>query len=207
MSDPGELPLAVKVAAATRSYPGETANGDAWAVQRHAGTYRIAVIDGLGHGPAAAAAAAAALRCLGRTPGLDPAASLLACHAALAGTRGAAISVVTIDPVGGRLSFAGVGNVEARLWSAGTAHRPMVYRGIVGAAVPTVRAFNFPLADDWLLVVHTDGIQLRNEPETLPAFAARDAQALADSILARWGRETDDATALVVVPAAVPTGP
>jgi len=48
---------ALVVAGVSRPYPGETVNGDAWAVHRHGGAGRIALVDGLGHGPEAAVAA------------------------------------------------------------------------------------------------------------------------------------------------------
>jgi hypothetical protein len=193
--------LHVHVAAATRPHPGEIVNGDAWTVQWHDGACRVAVIDGLGHGPQAAAAAQAAVRALAGAPHLGPEEALRVCHAALAGTRGAGVSVARIAAPGDRLTFAGVGNVEARLWQPDRLQRPLVLRGIVGAVLPSPRAFDFALHGDWVLLVHTDGVQMRSEPETLRAFARRDLQTLADEIIARWARPMDDATAVVVAPA------
>ncbi|HEU5315975.1 MAG TPA: SpoIIE family protein phosphatase [Chloroflexota bacterium] len=197
-------PLNVAFAAATRPHPAEHVNGDAWRVWapdagRH--TYRVAVVDGLGHGPLAAAAAAAALASLDATRAESLSEALLRCHTALRGTRGAAVSLAEIDVTRAELDFVGVGNVEARVWPAGAsqrAERPLVYRGVVGAAVPRVRAFTLPLPTDWRLVIHTDGVSARFNQADLPRDD--DAQSLADLILDRWSRPTDDATVVVCSP-------
>lgn len=191
--------VAVKLAlaAANRPHPGETVSGDAWQIDRHAAIWRIAVIDGLGHGPVAAAAARAARETLAAQPSLEPADVLRLCHQALAKSRGAAISIARIDLDAGRLTYAGVGNVEARLWQGSHAERLIAFRGIVGWVLPTIRAFEFPLGDDWLLLLHTDGVSSRCEPERLPEFPGGSPQELADAVLRTWGRDTDDATVLI----------
>lgn len=196
-------PLAIGTA--TRPIPGETENGDASQVSWQGGACRIALVDGVGHGPPAAAAANAACATLTAHPELDPAAALRECHRALAGTRGAVIGIARIDPAAARLTFAGVGNIEASLWLEGSRQRPISYRGILGVALPSVRAFDFDLAGDWCLLLHSDGISSRAEIETLPEFATRQMPALAEAVLARWARPTDDATVIAVCPAARPT--
>jgi serine phosphatase RsbU (regulator of sigma subunit) len=190
-----ERPLTV--AAASRPHPGEAVNGDAWIVVPHEGGCLLAVIDGLGHGPEAAAAAHAASDVLAAAPHLAPAEALQACHSALRGTRGAAISVVQIVPASQRLVYAGVGNVEARLRLADGWQRPIAYRGIVGAVMPRVRSFELTLAPDWLLVLHTDGVSARFDLDQLAPEVRDNPQPLADAILAGWARQTDDATVVV----------
>jgi hypothetical protein len=190
----------VRIGAASRTFPGESANGDGWAATWDGAACRLTVVDGLGHGPEAAAATRAALDALAARPALPPGDALRACHAALGGTRGAAISVARIEPARRHLSFAGVGNVEARLWAngpTGPASRPIAYRGIVGSALPTVRVADYDLADGWLLILHTDGVSARFELDAAGGRGAIDPQALAETLLARWGRQTDDATAVV----------
>jgi serine phosphatase RsbU (regulator of sigma subunit) len=193
----------IAVAVASRPYPGETENGDAWAIQQSPGRWRIALIDGLGHGPAAAAAAAAAKAVLAARPELGPAEAIRACHAALAGTRGAAISIVTIDVPAEQLTYAGVGNVEGILFQHGNGKHLTIYRGIVGSSIPTIRPFPLELGAEWMLLLHTDGVSARL---TLPEdgmFMVNGLQALADSILLTWGRATDDATVVIASPAQI----
>ena len=190
----------IAISAASRPHSDERINGDAWAVHRHRTTWRIAVIDGLGHGPLAAEAAREAVRVLDANPTAAPTNALHACHAALAGTRGAAISIAALDLAAGRLTYAGIGNVEAHLWQGGRTHRPITYRGIVGSAMRIVRSFDLALDGDWLLVLHTDGLSARLELPA-PESARTDLQAVADDRLARWSRPSDDATVVVAAPA------
>jgi serine phosphatase RsbU (regulator of sigma subunit) len=188
------------IAAAGRPYPGESRSGDAWAAHWQAGGCRLALVDGLGHGPAAAAAADAALALLDMRPELGPAEALCACDAALRGTRGAALALAQIDAHAGRLTYAGVGNIEARLWIAGQWQRPISYRGIVGGALPRVRVFEFTLSAPWLLVMHTDGVRDRFELDLATQPGEGALQTLAESLLHDWARPTDDATIVLAAP-------
>ena len=190
----------VTVAVAARPYPGETVNGDAWQVDWHGPVCRIALVDGLGHGPQAAIAALAALAALADEPALDPVDAVHCCHDALKGTRGAALLVVSIDVSRGQLVGAGAGNVEARLCQDGEAKQLMTDRGIVGSVLPRVRPVEMALAPDWLLLMYTDGIKKRFDAAS-QFEAAPDGNQLAQTILNEWGRATDDATVLVVQPA------
>jgi len=187
----------ILIAAASRPYPTEVANGDAWHVDWQPSGCRIAVIDGLGHGPAAAEAASRARDALVDAPEADPIEGLRRCHGALRGSRGAAVSVITLDVIDNRLTYAGVGNVDARLMANGRTVRMPSMRGIVGATLPTLRSFEEALPPGWILFVHTDGIKDRFDPEELLEADRAEPQRLADAILARWGRATDDATIVV----------
>ena len=193
-------PRAVEIAVATRPYPGESANGDACQVDWYGKYCRIAVIDGLGHGPAAADAAAAACQILAAHPELAPEPALRACHATLVRTRGAAMAVARIDLSVHELIYAGVGNVEGSLWQTERSERLVAYRGIVGATFPRVRAFSFELGRQWLLLMHTDGIRTHRQ-EPLLEQPMPDLERAAESILDRFGRSTDDATVLLARPA------
>jgi serine phosphatase RsbU (regulator of sigma subunit) len=188
------------VAVASRAYPGEEVSGDAWTVESTGSTVRLAVFDGLGHGPVAAAAAAAGLATLRARPELDPLAALRACHAALRATRGAAVSIASVDLVERRLVFAGVGNVEARVWTGGRVQRPIAYRGIVGSIMPSSRAIELELEPPWALMMYSDGVSSRLDPGDLAAVAPADLQAHADSLIAAWGRASDDVTLLLARP-------
>jgi len=83
---------------------------------------------------------------------------------------------------------------------------PISYRGIVGSTMPRVRTFGFRLTGGWRLLLRTDGISARFDLASLaPSETASgpDAlQTLADAVLAGWGQNTDDATVVIVSPAA-----
>ena len=193
----GERPITIAVAA--HPFPGETVSGDACQIDWDGSVCRIAVVDGLGHGPQAAAAAAAAVTDLAAHPTRDPAAAILGCHEALKGTRGAALLVVLVDVGAGQLTFAGVGNVEAQLWQDEQTQHLVSDRGIVGSVLPRLRPVAVALGEHWRLLMYTDGIRNRFDLGALPETAAggRDC---AEAVLKTWGRQTDDATVLVAQP-------
>src|SRR5690348_888551 len=120
----------IRVVIAARPYPGEQVSGDLCSIQPGTGAYRIALIDGLGHGGDAAVAARAADEALATHPDLTALDALMACHRALSGTRGAAITIASVDLERAQLTYAGVGNVEGRLWQQNREQRLMVHRGI-----------------------------------------------------------------------------
>lgn len=189
----------MKIASATRAFPGEIANGDLAAVTLNEGAARLALIDGLGHGPEAATAAETAGKVLTTHPNLSPTEALRLCHVALRGTRGAAISVIAIDPAADHLVFAGVGNVDARLWSVDRTQQFIPNRGIVGATLPTIRPIELDLPRRWRLLMYSDGVSGRFDWSELADLADADPLALAEAVLARRARDTDDATVIAVL--------
>jgi hypothetical protein len=110
------------------------------------------------------------------------------------------MSIARLDVARRELLYAGIGNVEAHLWQDGRRERLIAYRGIVGSAIRTIRPFTLRLAEEWLLLLHSDGISARADVEALglpqPLVPADAAQAILD----RYARAHDDALALVAVP-------
>ena len=194
----------IAIAAASRPFPGEAENGDAWIAHWQGERCRVAVIDGLGHGPAAASAARLAVATLEAFPELAPVEALSACQRALAGSRGAVGAIVQIDPTARRLIHAGIGNIEGHLGSATRTARLISDRGIVGGAARQIRAYQTDLEDDWLLLLHTDGVSARFSLREQALRYSADPQSMADGILAEWGRLSDDATVVVACPAGRP---
>ena len=185
---------ALRYAGASRPVPGESANGDQWLVQERTGSIRVAVIDGLGHGPEAEAASLAAIAELTAAPDLGPVEVLVRCDRALRGTRGAAGSVVVIDPSRKRLEFAGVGNVEGQVFGANGEQHFSPTRGILGRGIRAPRLLEFALEDDWAVVLYSDGIRTSE----MSALVREAGERSAEDILRTWARKTDDATIVVV---------
>ncbi|HET9015204.1 MAG TPA: SpoIIE family protein phosphatase [Thermomicrobiaceae bacterium] len=181
-----------------RNHPAETVCGDAWTVDWVGSCCRVAVIDGLGHGPAAAEAARAAVLRLEQDASLDPAAALLACHHALKGTRGAAATIAAIDLSATRLTYAGVGNVEGRLVTPGGDERLVAFRGIVGGHHLHLRPLSLDLVEPWTFILHTDGVSARFDTDDVPELESGDPSQVASAILERYGRDHDDATVVVL---------
>ncbi|MFE5889750.1 SpoIIE family protein phosphatase [Streptomyces sp. NPDC056468] len=140
-------------------------SGDAWTCVRTSDHVTLMLADGLGHGPLAADASSAAVEAVRTAPHLPPADLLRRLHGALRDTRGAAVAVAQLDVTAGRLSFAGVGNVGARLRRGDSWHGLVSRPGIVGAHFPAqLPAHQETWTDDCLLVLHSDGLPSRWSP-------------------------------------------
>jgi negative regulator of sigma-B (phosphoserine phosphatase) len=156
------------------------------------------VIDGLGHGPEAADAAETCAQVV-RSHAEAPAQELLhACHEALLKTRGVVMTAAWFDLEREQLSWAGVGNVDARLVRSGPELREevaLVFGGVLGYRMPRVRPATMALGRGDLLVMITDGIDGAISPALSGGGAA---QALASRILDTHGKGNDDALAVVI---------
>ncbi len=191
-------PLAWGVAA--RTLPGQPVCGDLHLVKPLNHGVQLAVVDGLGHGETATAAAVTCLAVLERFAE-EPLASLTRrCHLALTKTRGVVMTLGYLDRPARTLTWLGVGNVEGLLLRADIKARPrservMLHAGVVGYILPDLRAGVVPLAPGDLLVFVTDGIHPGFEAGWL---SSDPPQQIADHIIERYARPTDDALALVV---------
>lgn len=175
-------------------------SGDLHVVAAHASGLVVAVADGLGHGPEAAVAAEAAAEVLGRHPDLPVTELMLRCHEALRGTRGAVLSIASFDLVAGVLEWLGVGNVEGVLvrrddGPKGGRESLLLRGGVVGYRIPPLRAVTLPVRPGDTLIFATDGIGGDFRATHAGEGSAGD---LADDILRRHGKNTDDALVLVV---------
>ena len=172
--------------------PGES--GDQHLVLLRPGGAFLGVVDGLGHGPAAAAAAHEAIRILAEAEAEAPLTALRRCHDGLRATRGAVLALAWLDSSHGRMTWLGIGTVHGVLWRSG-GHEILVSRGgVVGRKLPPPHASVLEVAPGDLLVLATDGVR--------PGFAQQapdhsQPQGIADSILARHGTGSDDALVLV----------
>ena len=191
------LPLEWGVAA--RALPGEVASGDSYVVESFDGSVLVGVVDALGHGDGAAATARVAAETL-RMHASDPIQLLIKrCHDALLGTRGAVISVAAFRTTDGTMTWLGVGDIEGVLVFADPSAVPThvvltTLGGTVGVRLPSIRPWVIPVSPGDTLIFTTDGIR---SGLATSATVAGTAQRLADQILARGFKGTDDALVLV----------
>jgi len=186
---------------ATLALPGEAQSGDRHLVKPVGSSVLVAVVDGLGHGAEAATAAQAAVAALERHSTESPMRLIERCHRALQGTRGAVMSVAVLGRPDRSMTWLGVGNVEGLLLHGDGAARSRSGReslvtrgGIVGSELPRLHPTVLPVARGDLLIFSTDGIREGFADGLSPEAAP---QHLADQILARHGKGTDDALVLV----------
>lgn len=121
------------------------------------------------------------------------------CHQALRHTRGAALSIAVFGWSDSSVIWLGVGNVGAILTRGDASARParhalLLRGGVVGYRLPPLRPEVLPVFPGDTLIMTTDGIASAYEHETTNG---RDPKQLARDILARHGKESDDALVLV----------
>lgn len=171
--------------------------GDACAVAETGDALTGLVVDGLGHGVAAAEAARSALRSFHTAPDRPLDDILTSLHRSLRHTRGAAAGVLRLRP--DRAEYCGVGNIRAVAFSGGDVlHRLAGQPGIVGWNIPTPRVRTLSLPPGTAVALHSDGIESRwsHSPST---FLLRLPPPLLAAALAHGHRRTrDDATVLTV---------
>jgi len=185
---------------ATRALEAGTQSGDRHAVVPYPGGLLAAVADGLGHGDEAAAAAKIAIRTLEASPTESITSLVQRCHQVLQGTRGAAITLASLNATDGTLSWLGIGNVEGILLCADPQADPrkigiMAHSGVVGYRIPRMRVSVLPLERGDTLILATDGIRSGFTDALAPE---QPPQRNADRILQEYGKSIDDALVLVV---------
>jgi len=183
---------------ASRALPGELVSGDLHVVAPWEHGVLFAVVDGLGHGDEATVAARTAVEVLAAHPHESVIALVQRCHRALQRTRGAVMTLLSLNTADDTATLLGVGNVEAALVRANPQGlRPresvLLRGGVVGYQLPALQASLVPFSPGDLVVFATDGVRedfgdLISAQET-PA-------ALVDRIMAQKFRGTDDGLVL-----------
>jgi serine phosphatase RsbU (regulator of sigma subunit) len=188
---------------ALRPLRGQNISGDLYVVETSEQGFLIAVIDGLGHGPQAAAAAEIAAMIL-RTHGHDSTTQLLnRCHQALKHTRGVAMSLASFNKQLNSLWWLGVGNVEGVLLRLDENEKLSIESiplrgGVIGYQLPPLRASQISLKPHDLVIFATDGIQSGFIKGLTTKDLSENPQQLADRLLAGYDKGTDDSLVLVV---------
>lgn len=197
-SAPSMTPCPLAFGAATRVHPSMNVNGDAFVVKTWDAALLVAVIDGLGHGQFAHRAAQTARRYVDTHFDQPPAEIFRgvgrACHA----TRGVVMAIARFDWARGRLTFASVGNVQARVFDSPEPMHFIVRRGILGVNAPNPLVSEHCWEPTSVMVLHSDGLKTNWNWETFRHFANGSATTLAQQLLRALAKEDDDATVVVV---------
>ena len=178
--------------------PGQDICGDTWGVQHFDDEMTVVVADGLGHGPDAHAASMEAVRILHENPSLRPKELLERIHQALRSSRGAAVSVANVNYSEDRVTFAGVGNVSAEIYSGSRAVQHLVsVNGTAGQQTQRIHEFSYPWPRNGMLVLHSDGLTTSTGVESKPGLAFCDPTMIAAVLYRDFSRGHDDATVVV----------
>jgi anti-sigma regulatory factor (Ser/Thr protein kinase) len=187
----------LEVGAVCLPKPGETVSGDAWAYQAQVDRSLLLVVDGLGHGPAAASAASEAVKIFQAYPYRSPQEIVEAAHKALRSTRGAALAIAEIDLEQSSVRFVGVGNISASIFSATQYRNLLSYNGTVGHEVRKIQEMNYPWPEDGLLIMHSDGLGTHWQLDSYPGLKSKHPSLIAGVLYRDFHRDRDDVTVLV----------
>jgi hypothetical protein len=194
--------LASQLTILERTHPREVQCGDMSFVECRASKLRLAVIDGLGHGPAAREAAQRATLALSGQLAASLEEVVLRAHDHAASTRGATLGVVDIDLEDRSLRATTVGNIRialflggGRIWSpCGTDAVLGHGRGSLHGKLE-VRVEQHPLPSDAMLALFSDGLQSQLR---LPWQRSVDPEELALQLFSNYGTASDDGTLMLL---------
>lgn len=175
--------------------PTEEVSGDAWFVLETADGLRGMVVDGLGHGPAAATAAMMAIRVAQMHASLSPPQLLERMHESLRATRGAAVAVFQLDS--DRIRYAGVGNISGAAIRQDGMSRMVSINGTLGVTVTRTKTFEYAAGPGTLIVMHSDGIGTGWSLDRYPGLSVAHPSLIAAVLYRDFTRKRDDATVLV----------
>jgi len=175
--------------------PGEPISGDGYLVLSQPARTLLVAIDGLGHGPEAVRATDMAKKAVVANSQLSVSDLFTQCDKTLKPTRGAAITIASIEKKSSTLIWAGIGNVEALLMSGNAGKETLILRnGIVGLRSQPVRCAELSLKAGDVLFMVSDGIKygfLEGIDLNANVFE------IARSVLSLHSRKTDDAMVVV----------
>jgi anti-sigma regulatory factor (Ser/Thr protein kinase) len=179
-------------------------NGDAFAVVRRGNRLVVLVADGLGHGTLAAAASGAAVHALSGLADHEPGRLLGEVNRELVSTRGAAVSIASLDldtaRGGGELVSAGMGNVSVVVVGPDAETRRIATsHGTVGArAVASPSEQRTPFPGGGALIMHSDGLHSRWTLAGRPELMRHRAPVIAAALWREQQRGSDDSMVVVV---------
>jgi hypothetical protein len=173
----------------------EAESGDLHVVAVFPGGALVALIDGLGHGPEAAAAARLAATVLEAHASDDAASLVQRCHEAIRKTRGAVMTLASLRTAGSAMTWLGVGNVDAVLVRNGKRDDALVGRaGVIGYQIPLLRPSTLAISPGDVLIMATDGI---GSGFSTDVATDHRPQEIAESLLGRFKKGSDDAHIVV----------
>ncbi len=176
----------------------EQLSGDGWSYCATQTGMAVFVADGLGHGPLAESAAREAIRAFEKAYSRPPVELLEIVHQATRSTRGAAVAVASIDLREKVVRFAGIGNIAGALIAGNEIRHMVSMNGIVGHQVRTFREFTYPWQEGAVMVLHSDGLSSHWDLRAYPGLVQKTCGLMAGVLYRDFGRERDDATAIVV---------
>lgn len=177
---------------------GEEIAGDLWAISERDCGPVIILADGLGHGLLAARAAAEAISAFRRSSETAPVSILNRVHSSLRGTRGAAVAIASIDRGGRTIRYSGIGNISGIIMQRGRPAAMVSHNGTAGFQSPRLQEFSYPLPEEALIVMHSDGLASSWNLDSHPGLRRRHPSIVAGVLYREAARQRDDVCVVVV---------
>lgn len=195
---PSLLTKPLEISGISVAYPGEPVCGDAWQHVARNSHDVFLMADGLGHGLCAAEAAKMGIEVFAARYEQTPSSILEVAHAALRSTRGAAMSVLSVDRQRRVLTYCGVGNIAGCILLGTDRQSNLVSQnGTVGMEVRRFQEFSYPWPADGILVLATDGLGTRWDLGSYPGLLNRHAGVIAGTLYRDFKRGRDDVTVVI----------
>ncbi len=189
--------MTVTWGAVCRAKQGQSVSGDIYLVCEYGdGLVLAAVIDGLGGGEEAARAARLAEETLLAHPEYPLQDLIRRSHTALHATRGAVIGVLRLDDRSHQATYVGVGNIGTHVYSRQPI-KPISKNGILGFRLPSLLEMHYTYDPGDIFALFSDGIS-SNFAQDHRIDIKQTPQRIAEQVLTAYGKQSDDATVVVV---------
>ncbi len=179
--------------------PGFDVNGDAYVIKReHNGSCLIAVIDGVGHGERAHKAAKTAKQYIDNHVSQTIPGIFRGIESACQATSGVVMALAYFDHGSLTLTFASIGNIEAKVVGSEEKNSLLLKRGILGRQAPEPIISRHRWMPGQGLVLHSDGVSSRWSWNDFAHLAEKPAQFIAEQMYHKLQKANDDATLVFV---------
>ena len=185
------------IGAVLKPIRGEEVSGDAWALAQKDNTLALILADGLGHGVMAARASAEAISAFRRSKDQTATALLQTIHTSVRGTRGSAVAVAFVDRAASTVKYAGVGNISGVLIGGIRPLMMISHNGTAGHHSPRLQEFSYPLPEQALVIMHSDGLHTTWNLDEYPGLRRRDPSLIAGVLYRDAARDRDDVCVIV----------
>ena len=181
----------------SRPFFGERMIGDAIITSVNDKFTYLVIIDGIGHGPKAAAISSAVKIFIEKNWIPDPSELIEKVHYHIKGSEGAVIGIAVINHDESTLIYSGLGNITCRI--IGAVNKSMVSAdGLLGVRLRSVQNSKTVIHDKDLIIMHSDGISSSSSLIDFPKLNVTSPRLLAKKIVQTFGSEYDDASCIIV---------
>lgn len=196
---PGRTKQRIETGVVIVAKPGEEDCGDGYCFKPERNGITVLAADGLGHGPEAKAAVDKAKDAFNECKETEPVDIIRQMHPAVKKTRGLVATVAHYSFLEKKWLICGVGNISTKAYSPMQQKNYMCYNGIVGMTIPnTMKNQEIEADHGQVLIMCSDGIKSRWDPQRYPGIQKYDTSIFAASIYKDHARRTDDMSVIII---------